>query len=514
MQTFNLHWGFNRKLLFIYSCILLACLLLIGLALSTLHQNLLEDRRHKVRQLVESSVSLIDHYQQKTQHGLSLEEAQRQAQEALRNLRYGDNGYFWINDLDTRILVHPIQPQLEGSRQEHYQDSLGQFIFQDFVRLAEKQQAGYLHYYWPRPGSSQPVEKLSYIELYEPWNWVVGSGIYLDDIDAIFWREAKNYAVVLGLLLIVIGFLAWSLLHFDTRIFQSNQLMASVMEACGEAIMITDNKTRIIWANSAFQRLTGYSPAEVKGQTPQLLRSGKQQKEYYEKMWACLSQGEFWSDELINRHKSGRLYYEQMSITPVYDRSGQISHYVAIKKDISQRKKDQLKLEQRASLDSLTGLPNRRTFLERLEGLLEQPATREGVVMMLDLDHFKTINDSYGHQAGDQVLIEFARLVANHIREDDLIGRLGGEEFAVMLPGMNLQKGWALAEDLCQALQEHCIHFNDLTLEVTVSIGITAIQPRDHEVVSLLDRADRGLYLAKQAGRNQVASPEPRPQES
>jgi diguanylate cyclase (GGDEF)-like protein/PAS domain S-box-containing protein len=281
------------------------------------------------------------------------------------------------------------------------------------------------------------------------------------------------------------------------------------MEACAEAIMVTDEETRIIWANTAFERLTGYSSQEVYGKKPgEIIRSGKQDGRFYQQMWFRLNLGKHWTGELINRRKNGELYYEQMTITPVKNRSGSISHYVAIKKDISRRKQDQLRLEELASRDSLTGLNNRRTFMERLTNHLEMKDNNKGVLMMLDLDHFKHINDTYGHQCGDQVLIGFAELISSQLRKQDLLGRLGGEEFGLLAPDVSFEEGMQLAEKLCLALQKHTILFNQLELQVTASIGVTRISSRDVQAENLLARADKGLYLAKQSGRACVRSPD------
>lgn len=509
MRTSGFHLGFNKKLLIIYTCVLLASLALVGQSLYALHHNLMDDRRQKIQRLVETTLSLVDFYHQQTFAGLSHQQAQQLALETLRELRYGESGYFWVNDLSTRLLVHPTQPHLEGQLQTDYQDSNGQYIFRNFVDLAASQQAGYVHYAWPKPGSNQATDKLSYIELYEPWNWVLGTGIYLDDLKKIFWQEARGYLLVGAVLLIIISYLVWNILRVDSKAFQSNQLMASVMEACAEAIMVTDHTTRIVWANSAFEKLTGYSRKEVQGKKPpQILSSGKQSREFYQELWGCLNRGEHWSGELVNRHKSGRLYYEQMTITPVQDRNGQVSHYVAIKKDISRRKQDQLKLEELASKDSLTGLANRRTFMERLNEYLALREPGQDVVMMLDLDHFKKVNDNFGHQCGDQVLIHLAQILQQEFNSDTLLGRMGGEEFAILVPNCTLKEGLQKAQALCETLEASRVSCGQYELQITTSVGITAVTSKDDHAEKLLDRADKGLYLAKKSGRACVRSPD------
>lgn len=506
MQGYRFQLGFNYKLLLIYLSVVAASLLLVAHALFTLHQSLLDDRRDHIRHLVENNLSLLEHYRKQTETGqLTKAQAQLHAMSAIRNLRYEHSGYFWINDLDTRILVHPIFPDMEGELQLNYQDSHGQPIFQNFVQIAQETGAGYLHYHWPKPGSVEPVEKLSYIELYQPWGWVIGSGIYLDDIQTIFRREAWGYAATLSFLLLMISGLVWSILKVDAQAFHSNKLMATALEACADAIMITDKDTRIIWTNSAYERLTGYALKDIKGKTPaETTRSGKQTSAFYQQMWRRLNRGEHWIGELVNRHRKGHLYYEQMTITPVLNKLGRTVNYIAVKQDISDRKQALLELEERASRDSLTNLPNRRTFMEHLSAILEIHGQHKGILMMMDLDHFKTINDEHGHLCGDRVLMDFARILLDDLQEGEQIGRLGGEEFALLSPQQSLKEGKNRAEKICRQLHQHICHHDGKQLRVSVSIGVTSISTADTDPASVIDRADRALYEAKCGGRNCV----------
>lgn len=502
MAASVLHLSFSRKLLLTFLGILLASALMAGYVLNSLHYNLMDDRHQSIRQHVENAISLVKHFHQNVQDGVSEEAAQQQALAAIRNLSYGEDGYFWVNDMDTLVLAHPIKPELEGTLQHAFQDSHGQFIFRNFVAVAANQKSGFVRYFWPKPDSTEPVAKLSYIELYEPWGWVLGSGLYLDDIEDALWAEIKILLTSFGLLLVVLCYLLWSALYFDARAFESNKLMMLVMEACAEAIVITDKKLTIIWVNSAFERLTGYSKREIYGKKPnQLISSGKQDEEFYRVMWSYLNRGQHWSGELINRRKNGEYYHEEMTITPVKNRTGVVSHYVAIKSNISRRKEDQLRLERLATKDGLTGVLNRRGFIDHLSLHLKSDAPVKGVIMMLDLDHFKQINDNYGHQCGDHVLMDFARLISGQLRENDLFGRLGGEEFGLVVPDVSFEVGMKIAERICESLKNHSIMFNEHDLVITASIGITQILSNADKPDVLLDLADKGLYLAKRDGR-------------
>ncbi|WP_160142022.1 diguanylate cyclase [Nitrincola tapanii] len=496
--------NFRRKVGLIYISLLFASLLMAAIGLHSLHENLLDDRRSRVSQLVETAWSFTAHYHQLAEQGqLSESEAQAQALAALRSLRYGQEEYFWISDLDASLVMHPIQSHLEGLSQVDFRDSHGAPLFLTFVEIAQSKGAGFVPYHWPRPNSTEPVAKLSYVMYFPAWEWIIGSGIYLDDVEVIFRKDLYNYALTLGIFLLLTSLLLMRLLRVDARAFNTDRLMAAALGACAEAIMITDRHGLITWVNQAFEHLTGYKFSEIKGLRPaDTLRSGQQNEAFYQQMWARLAKGETWSGELINRRKNGQLYYERMSITPVKDARGQINSYIAVKTDISERKRQQQYLEALASRDSLTGLLNRRVFLEQLGLYLEHPDTPAGVLMMLDLDHFKQINDQHGHLCGDQILKGFSNRLKANLRDRDLCGRIGGEEFVFLAPGVSPEQGLQIAERICHQVFGEAFIYEDVRLKVSVSIGLAAIYPPETDPLALLERADQALYQAKKHGRN------------
>lgn len=506
MPSRHATFGFRNKLILIYLSIILVSILLAGFALQSLHHNLTEDRKTTVRHLVESTWTLLQHYHQLSEQGMGTLEAQQRAKEAVRHMYYGENHYFWISDLDTRLIMHPVQPSLEGKLQQDYQDSRGRYIFRDFAETGRLEGSGFVNYYWPKPDQQQPTEKLSYVKLFEPWGWVIGSGIYMDDIEFIFRKDLISYSLTLTVLLLLIGTLVWNILHYDARTFHANNLMATALEACTEAVLIADQYGQVVWVNTSFEQLSGYMLEEVKGKKPgDLISSGEQPPQFYQQMWSTLACGQPWSGELINRRKNGQRYYEQMTITPVKNRTGYVQNFIAVKKDITDRKLAQQDLEDLASRDSLTGLPNRRVFFEHLQAYLNKPPEYAGMLMMLDLDKFKNVNDTYGHLCGDQVLIVFADVLRQSLRDQDITGRLGGEEFAVLLPGMPLEQGELVAQRLCQRLSETQVQCDANTvIEITVSVGLTPISNSDLTPEMVLSRADQALYLAKRNGRNRI----------
>jgi diguanylate cyclase (GGDEF)-like protein/PAS domain S-box-containing protein len=286
----------------------------------------------------------------------------------------------------------------------------------------------------------------------------------------------------------------------------SQRLLSAAIEQSSSSVMVTDTEGRITFVNAAFARTTGYAPAEVLGRNPRFLKSGGTPLEVYRDLWGALAEGRPWRGELLNRKKSGELYWEDASISPVVDSERRTSHYLAVKDDITLRKAAQAEVARLATTDPLTGVANRRRFLEQL-GMELDRARRFGdpaSLLMLDLDHFKGVNDAHGHAAGDAVLQHLADLSRLCLRRIDLFGRLGGEEFAILLPGTDRAGAELFAERFRQKLEDTPAQTGKGVIPVTVSIGIAEFGPEDPDPDAVLARADAALYRAKQAGRNRV----------
>lgn len=287
---------------------------------------------------------------------------------------------------------------------------------------------------------------------------------------------------------------------------ESQRLLTAAMEQSGSSIMVTDLDARITFVNGAFTRSTGYSAAEVLGENPRFLQSGLTPPDVYRALWAALTSGQAWRGELSNRKKGGELYWEHASISPVVDAKGRTSHYLAVKDDITQRKAMERELARLATTDPLTGVANRRRFLELLGMELDRvkrfgdPAT----VLMLDLDRFKRINDTHGHAGGDAVLLHLAGLSRLRLRRIDLFARLGGEEFGILLPRTDRAGALLFAESFRRQVADSPAPAAHGSIAVTVSIGVAELDPGDPDPAAVLARADAALYRAKEAGRNRV----------
>jgi diguanylate cyclase (GGDEF)-like protein/PAS domain S-box-containing protein len=287
-----------------------------------------------------------------------------------------------------------------------------------------------------------------------------------------------------------------------------DNLLVAALEAVSHGVVITDTKARIEWVNPAFETLTGYTLEEAIGFRPtELVKSGIQDEEFYQNLWQTILNGETWHGELINRRKNGSLYHEEFSIAPVRDENGVINHFVGVKLDISERKRLEAELWEMATTDVLTGLFNRRHFMARLAeelARLQRLEHHHVSVLMLDIDHFKLINDTYGHAVGDEMLKHIAGLMHHELRRIDTIGRLGGEEFSIFLSGTDLAAAVVFADRLRQKIADMPLRIDGQSISATVSIGIAAMETTDTQADAVLIRADHALYRAKSSGRNRV----------
>ncbi|MFZ3053504.1 MAG: bacteriohemerythrin [Sulfuricurvum sp.] len=283
------------------------------------------------------------------------------------------------------------------------------------------------------------------------------------------------------------------------------RLAANVFAHSREGILITSDDGTIIDVNSAFSRITGYSLDEVVGKKPSLLKSGRQGDDFYRDLWTSLSKKGHWYGEVWNRRKNGEIYAELLTISTIFQKDGGVKNYVALFSDISKIKDHEKHLEHIAHYDALTGLANRVLLSDRLEQAMMQTSRRGGhlAVAYLDLDGFKVINDRYGHEAGDQLLMAISASMKLSLREGDTLARLGGDEFvAVLMDLEDFESSVPTLTRLLHAAKQPMV-YGDAVLEVSASLGVTFYPQLDEiEADQLLRQADQAMYQAKQAGKN------------
>lgn len=282
-------------------------------------------------------------------------------------------------------------------------------------------------------------------------------------------------------------------------------LAASVFSHAREGIMITEPDGSIIDVNESFSLITGFSRSEVLGRNPRILKSGRQDSGFYAALWESLYEKGHWYGEIWNRRKNGEVYAQLLTISGVFDNKGSISHYVSLFSDITTSKEHQKQLEHIAHYDALTNLPNRVLLADRLHQGMAQSLRHNKplAVVYLDLDGFKAINDTYGHEIGDQVLIAVSARMKQVLREVDTLARLGGDEFvAVLLNLDDIESSIPLLTRLLNAAAEQFV-LGELVLQVSASLGIS-FYPQTDEVDAdqLLRQADQAMYQAKLAGKN------------
>lgn len=286
---------------------------------------------------------------------------------------------------------------------------------------------------------------------------------------------------------------------------EKQRLAELVFDAINEGIMITDTDNCIEVVNPAFTKITGYSFDEVRGQNPRMLSSGLQDSHFYAALWQSLNNHGHWEGELWNRHKNGAMYAESTSISYVYDEVGKVKRHIAIFGDVTEKKQAEEKIYYQANYDSLTDLPNRQLFQDRLH-LAVASAKRNNTklaLLFIDLDRFKEVNDSAGHEAGDRLLMQVAKRLNQCVRESDTLARLGGDEFTVILN--NLSNNYDIeniAKTILELLEQPFSLAAGVDAAISASIGI-AMYPADGEDDATLIRyADAAMYRVKETGRN------------
>ena len=285
------------------------------------------------------------------------------------------------------------------------------------------------------------------------------------------------------------------------------KLAETVFQNTEQGILIANKDNLIVAVNPAFTMLTGYSPLEVIGRDPKLLQSGRHDKRFYHQLWQSLESTGRWQGEIWNKKKNGTECAEHLSINTIYDEKGEVFQRVSLFLDITDKKSADEKIWYQANFDSLTELPNRSMFRDRLEHDIKvsQRTKKPLALLFLDLDHFKEVNDTLGHEKGDQLLVEVAQRIRGCVRESDTVARLSGDEFTVILTELDDPlRVERIAEDIIRSLSTHFLLDTEKAY-ISASIGVSLYPNDSDKIDNLIKSADQAMYMAKENGRNQFS---------
>lgn len=290
---------------------------------------------------------------------------------------------------------------------------------------------------------------------------------------------------------------------------QRDRLLTAALRHAPVGIMIAAADGTVEWVNPALEQITGYSADELIGTRAGLLfHSGVQTESFYRELWETISRGAVWQGRMVNKTATGELRHHDVTIAPVTDNEGRPLRYIATYRDVTDQVLLEERLERMAMTDPLTELPNRRAFLDAMNKEFQR-VVRSGFAInssfcLIDLDYFKRINDTLGHAAGDAVLRHFAQTVRQTLRQMDVCGRLGGEEFGILLPQTDDRAAIAAMERLLRTIRQSVVVFEGHAIRYTVSAGGTSFAISDRTIDDVFARADRALYRAKEYGRDHL----------
>ncbi|WP_206997073.1 bifunctional diguanylate cyclase/phosphodiesterase [Trinickia mobilis] len=352
------------------------------------------------------------------------------------------------------------------------------------------------------------------------WTLTLNAG---DDFKARFGRHAEMVIALAGTgLSLLLALLAWllvtgrgramrlaSAMTRELREHEAELRIAAVAFNSLEAMMITDAGGKILRVNSAFTECTGYTADEIVGKTPHILNSGRHKAAFFREMWDTIRREGGWQGEIWDRRKNGDIYPKWLTIAAVTGEDGVVSHFVGTHHDITERKIAEERIKELAFFDALTRLPNRTLLMDRLKQAITSSARSEacGALLFIDLDHFKTLNDTLGHDKGDLLLQQVAQRLAASVLESDTVARVGGDEFVVVLGSLSenrqeaARQTEALGEQIIAALGNP-YQLDDIDYRTTASIGATVFRGHQASMDELLKQADLAMYKSKERGRN------------
>ncbi len=299
-----------------------------------------------------------------------------------------------------------------------------------------------------------------------------------------------------------------TMLHAKERAEQQVRLAASVYHYINEGILVTDVEGVIVLVNPALCAMTGYTAEECIGQNPRLFKSQRHDAEFYQTLWHTLKEAGSWQGDVWNQTKTGSLFVVHETISVIHDNNNRVQNYVAVMMDVTEARLSEEFMRHQAYHDPLTGLPNRALLLERLQQQVALSERHESqfALLFIDLDGFKAVNDTLGHDMGDVLLIDASRRLQNCVRKSDTVARLGGDEFVAILYDMTIPDGVsAVAQKMVECLSDP-FDLKGTSCRISASIGIAIYPTHGNSATLLLQAADSAMYLVKQRGRSNYAT--------
>lgn len=529
-----------------------ALVALFMLALQQQHQAVLDAYVARNRSVVSLAISMLQQIEDRRQAGdIDMAQAQAEAREMLSHLRYDGGEYLFAINRQGMMEVQPARPEMRGLDMRTFRDDTGDSSVQAVIAQALQQGEGWGRYSFTRITGGRPLEKIAYSATFRPWGWLIGTGVYVEDAEALFRRGAERFVVVaVPVVLLLVGAMFWlarsvagpvgdlsrtvtaikhhrylkaiphtertdelgqlaravqslqQVAEMEDEVRKSRELVASVFEASQEAALICDAAGRVVYASAALCRLSGYSAELLVGAQGDFLRSGQQDDDFFAEQWRHLDRVGQWEGEVWNRRANGEIFVVHQRMSVIRDHGGQVVNVVTVMNDVVEHSR-RLKTQRYLPLhDPLTNLADSMLLSERLVRGLGQSARngRPLALLVLDVDGFSRVNRRLGMVGGDEALRFIALRLMKAVRTADTVARLGSDEYAVVMEDFgNLDEVRAVATRIVEAMRPDLMVAGQAAA-ITVSLGI-ALAPQDGRgEARLMHVAREGVARAKAEG--------------
>lgn len=363
----------------------------------------------------------------------------------IENDRFGDGkyGYFWIQDMKSVMVMHPYTKDLVGKDLSNFKTIDGQYLFKNTVKLLKDQDGSFIEYIWYLPGKSKQDTKISYVHKIKDWDFIIGSGFYLDELKELLKDEKEKLnnalnenlekifftlAVLIFISLIVARYIANRIERVELTQKEQFAMLEQYKQILDKSAVVskTDLSGRITYINDSFIKVSGLDESEAIGRPHNIVRHPDTPKTQFKDLWKTIRQGKVWTGIIKNKRKDGDSYYNSTTILPLKDSEGNIVEYISAGTDITELVENRSKLKNIFKTDNLTGLGNRVSLIDNIS------KEDDGVLVLINIDRFKEINDSYGHNIGDSVIKEFAQRLFNFFNDDKyILYRVQADVFAI-----------------------------------------------------------------------------------